>query len=161
MCLDNSRIEVKNSMMDLDNLSYGTFIDGKYIEVEPVDKCMKMLQYRFDGKNRTINNLRNQIKELTDSQYKEKELQKMKAELEKMQREYNRGFPITDKEWDAIEAWKEKHDREVHGLTECNERIGGAIGGRYTFEFTPCTIGTVGLIKCENCGEKFTFRELT
>ena len=56
MCLDNSRTKVKNSM-DLDNLSYGTFIDGKYIEVEPVDKCMKMLQYRFDGKNRTINNL--------------------------------------------------------------------------------------------------------
>lgn len=161
MCLDNSRIEVKNSMMDLDNLSYGTFIDGKYIEVEPVDKCMKMLQYRFDGKNRTINNLRNQIKELTDSQYKEKELQKMKAELEKMQREYNRGFPITDDEWKAIETWKEKHDREVHGLTECNERIGGAIGGRYTFEFIPTTIGIIGTIKCGDCGEKFTFRELT
>lgn len=27
--------------MDLDKLSYGTFIDGKYVEVEPVDKCMK------------------------------------------------------------------------------------------------------------------------
>ena len=147
-------------MMDLDNLSYGTFIDGKYIEVEPVDKCMKMLQYRFDGKNRTINNLRNQIKELTDSQYKEKELQKMKAELEKMQREYNRGFPITDDEWKAIETWKEKHDREVHGLTECNERVGGAIGGRYTFEFIPTTIGIIGTIKCGDCGEKFTFREL-
>lgn len=146
--------------MDLDNLSYGTFIDGKYIEVEPVDKCMKMLQYRFDGKNRTINNLRNQIKELTDSQYKDKELQKMKAELEKMQREYNRGFPITDDEWKAIETWKEKHDREVHGLTECNERIGGAIGGRYTFEFVPTTIGIIGTIKCGSCGKKFTFREL-
>lgn len=160
MCLDNSRTEVKNSM-DLDKLSYGTFIDGKYVEVEPVDKCMKMLQYRFDDKNRTINNLRNQIKELTDSQYKDKKLQEMKVELEKMQREYNRGFPITDKEWKAIEAWKEKHDREVHGLTECDERIGGAIGGRYTFEFIPTTIGVIGTIKCGDCGEKFTFRELT
>lgn len=159
MCLDNSRIEGENSM-DLDKLSYGTFIDGKYVEVEPVDKCMKMLQYRFDDKNRTINNLRNQIKELTDSQYKDKELQKMKAELEKMQREYNRGFPITDDEWKAIETWKEKHDREVHGLTECNERVGGAIGGRYTFEFIPCSIGTIGTIKCGKCGEKFIFREL-
>ena len=101
-----------------------------------------------------------QIKELTDSQYKDKELQKMKAELEKMQREYNRGFPITDDEWKASETWKEKHDREVHGLTECNERIGGAIGGRYTFEFIPTTIGIIGTIKCGSCGEKFTFREL-
>lgn len=147
--------------MDLDNLSYGTFIDGKYIEVEPVDKCMKMLQYRFDGQKRTINNLRNQIKELTDSQYKDKELQRMKAELEKMQREYNRGFPITDKEWEAIEAWKEKHDKEVHGLTECNERIGGCCGGRYAFEFIPTTLSIIGTVKCGDCGEKFTFRELT
>lgn len=146
--------------MDLDKLSYGTFIDGKYVEVEPVDKCMKMLQYRFDDKNRTINNLRNQIKDLTDSQHKDKKLQEMKAELEKMQREYNRGFPITDDEWKAIETWKEKHDREVHGLTECNERVGGAIGGRYTFEFIPTTIGIIGTIKCGDCGEKFTFREL-
>lgn len=146
--------------MDLDKLSYGTFIDGKYVEVEPVDKCMKMLQYRFNDKNRTINNLRNQIKDLTDSQHKDKKLQEMKAELEKMQREYNRGFPITDDEWKAIETWKEKHDREVHGLTECNERVGGAIGGRYTFEFIPTTIGIIGTIKCGDCGEKFTFREL-
>ena len=146
--------------MDLDNLSYGTFVDGKYMKVETVDNCMKMLRYRFDDQKKTIDNLRNQIKELTDSQYKDKKLQEMKAELEKMQREYNRGFPITDDEWKAIETWKEKHDREVHGLTECNERIGGAIGGRYTFEFIPTTIGIIGTIKCGSCGEKFTFREL-
>lgn len=146
--------------MDLDDIKYGATVDGEYMEVETVDKCMKMLRYRFDDQKKTIDNLRNQIKELTDSQYKDKELQKMKAELEKMQREYNRGFQITDKEWGAIEAWKEKHDREVNGLTECNERAGGAIGGRYTFEFIPCSIGTVGTVKCGDCREKFTFREL-
>lgn len=37
---------------------------------------------------------------------------------------------------------------------------GGAIGGRYTFEFIPCSIGTIGTIKCGKCGEKFIFREL-
>lgn len=146
--------------MVLAKLKYGTIVDGEYMEVEPVDKCMKMLQCRFEDQEKTISRLRGQIKELTDSQYKDKELQKMKIELEKMQREYNRGFTITDKNWEAIEAWKEKHDREVHGLTECDERIGGAIGGRYTFEFTPCTIGTIGTMKCGNCGEKFIFGEL-
>lgn len=146
--------------MDLDNLSYGTFIDGEYMEVETVDKCMKMLRYRFDDQKKTIESLKKQVKELTDSQYKDKELQKMEAKLEKIQREYNRGFPISDDEWKAIEAWKEKHDREVHGLTECNERIGGAIGGRYTFEFIPTTLNVIGTVKCGNCGKKFTFREL-
>lgn len=146
--------------MYLDDIKYRTIVDGEYMEVETVDKCMKMLRYRFNDQKKTINNLRNQIKDFTDSQYKDKELQKMKVELEKMRREYNRGFPITDKEWDAIETWKGKHDREVHGLTECNEKIGGAIGGRYIFEFIPCTIGTIGTIKCGDCGEKFIFREL-
>ena len=156
----HSRIEVKNSMY-LDDIKYRTIVDGEYMEVETVDKCMKMLRYMFDDQKRTVNNLQNKIKELTDSQYKDKELQKMKSELEKMQREYNRGFPITDDEWKAIETWKEEHDREVHGLTECNERVGGAIGGRYTFEFIPTTIGIIGTIKCGDCGEKLTFRELT
>ena len=146
--------------MYLDDIKYRTIVDGEYMEVETVDKCMKMLRYRFNDQKKTINNLRNQIKDFTDSQYKDKELQKMKVELEKMRREYNRGFPITDKEWDAIETWKGKHDREVHGLTECNETIGGASGGRYIFEFIPCTIGTIGTIKCGDCGEKFIFREL-
>lgn len=146
--------------MDLDDIKYGTTVDGEYMEVESVDTCMKMLRCRFGDQKKTIKSLKNQVRELTDSQYKDKEFQKIKTELEEMQREYNRGFPITDKEWEAIEAWKEKHDREVHGLIECNERIGGAIGGRYTFEFIPCTIGTIGTIKCGDCGEKFIFREL-
>lgn len=146
--------------MDLDDIKYRTIVDGEYMEVETVDKCMKMLRYRFNDQKKTINNLRNQIKDLTDSQYKDKKLREMKDKLEATQREYNRGFPITDKEWDAIETWKGKHDREVHGLTECNERIGGAIGGRYTFEFIPTTIGIIGTIKCGSCGEKFAFREL-
>ena len=146
--------------MYLDDIKYRTIVDGEYMEVETVDKCMKMLRYRFNDQKKTINNLRNQIKDFTDSQYKDKELQKMKVELEKMRREYNRGFPITDKEWDAIETWKGKHDREVHGLTECNEKIGGAIGGRYIFEFIPCTIGNIGTIKCGDCGVKFIFRDL-
>ena len=52
--------------------------------------------------------------------------------------------------------------RIYEGYSPCllSERIGGAIGGRYTFEFIPCTIGTIGTIKCGDCGEKFTFREL-
>ena len=146
--------------MDLNDIKYGATVDGEYMEVETVEKCIKMLQYRFTDQKKTIERLWNQIKELTDSQYKDKKLQEMKAELEKMQREYNRGFSITDDEWKAIETWKEKHDREAHGLTECDERVSGAIGGRYIFEFIPTTIGIIGTIKCGSCGEKFTFREL-
>ena len=63
--------------MDLDDIKYGTTIDGEYMEVETVDKCMRMLRYRFDDQKKMIDNLRNQIKELTDSQYKDKKLQEV------------------------------------------------------------------------------------
>ena len=76
--------------MTLDDLKYGTIVDGEYMEVEPVGKCMKMLQCRFDDQAKTIERLKRQVEELTDSQYKDKELQKMEVKLKKMQREYNR-----------------------------------------------------------------------
>ena len=38
-------------------------------------------------------------------------------------------------------------------------RAGGCCGGRYTYQFVPTSIGTVGEVIC-SCGEKFTFQDL-
>lgn len=48
-----------------------------------------------------------------------------------------------------------KHIKEKHFCTQ----YGGAIGGSYSYTFTPTSLGTVGEIKC-TCGDKFCFREL-
>ena len=44
-------------------------------------------------------------------------------------------------------------------LTEMNRHNGGAIGGTFTYEFIPTSIGTIGTIKC-TCGDSFTFEDL-
>jgi len=64
-------------------------------------------------------------------------------------------FNISKKEWKAIKQWQEKHIKEKHNGSD----YAGAIGGRYTYEFTPTSIGDIGTIKC-GCGAEFTFKEL-
>lgn len=61
-------------------------------------------------------------------------------------------FSITPEQVEAIRAWKKEHEAEAHGGSE----YAGAIGGRYTYEFTPTSIGTFGRIRC-GCGAKFDF----
>ena len=60
----------------------------------------------------------------------------------------------------AINAWKQRHEETAHGLTDDNKRMKaqGVSGGRYTYLFTPTSIGTFGTIKCV-CGEEYSFAE--
>jgi len=62
----------------------------------------------------------------------------------------------TSKEEDIqIEKWQKKHIKKKHR----NNTYSGAIGGRWTYEFVPTSLGDIGTIKC-NCGDEFVFREL-
>lgn len=60
-----------------------------------------------------------------------------------------------------IREWELKHDAEKHGLKTMEQRLraGGCCGGRYTYQFVPTSIGTIGEVIC-SCGEKFTFQDL-
>ena len=83
------------------------------------------------------------------------------AELKKAKEDLYRGFPISEKEQEKIREWELKHDAEKHGLKTMEQRLraGGCCGGRYTYQFVPTSIGTVGEVIC-SCGEKFTFQDL-
>lgn len=62
---------------------------------------------------------------------------------------------------EKIKEWQLKHDAEKHGLKTMEQRLraGGCCGGRYTYQFVPTSIGTIGEVIC-SCGEKFTFQDL-
>lgn len=119
----------------------------------------------FDAKKslKKIEKYIDQIEEEKDLAYKEmkewnkdKEIQKLKNEIKKLKEERVYSFSITFEEKAAIKEWINKHAKEKHG----GDDYAGTIGGRYTYEFTPTSIGDVGVIKC-NCGEGFCFRELS
>lgn len=138
----------------------GTYWKGE-TTVYDLDDCLKAIKQRNDDNEDRITFLMEENKKLKDEHYKDDELQKMKSRLEGMQEEYYRGFPISAKEEEAIEAWKEEHEERKHGLNTFEKRMRamGCCGGGYTYLFTPTTIGIIGTVKC-HCGEEFNFQKL-
>jgi hypothetical protein len=63
-------------------------------------------------------------------------------------------FNVSAEELAKATAWQCKHDREKHASQfKHGTRYSGAIGGAYTWCFTPTGIGTVVKVRC-SCGEE-------
>ena len=112
------------------------------------------MQRRYKDAEAAIEKLEKENKALKDEHYKDEELQKMQKELDSLRRDLSRGFPISEEEQEKIREWQRKHEEEAHGATNVT-----AIGGKYTYEFIPTSIGTFGSVKC-TCGAKFEFQEV-
>lgn len=100
--------------------------------------------------------LRNEALELENerlksSSYKDEELAKMKEKYNKMESDYYRGFPITEKEMSKIHEWQ---DKIIGGV---DMKINGA---RFHYEFYPTGLGTAGYVIDNLTGEKFEFQEI-
>nr|UVY61648.1 MAG: hypothetical protein [Bacteriophage sp.] len=124
------------------------------------DLCQGIID-KVDTYEKRIKYLEEENKKLKDEHYKDSEMQRMKTELEKAKDDLHRGFPISKEEEEKIKEWQLKHDAEKHGLKTMEQRLraGGCCGGRYTYQFVPTSIGTIGEVIC-SCGEKFTFQDL-
>ena len=142
---------------------YGTYDTetGEFTQVYELEKCLRAIRVRNSDNERHIKYLEEENKKLKENNYKDEELSKMKQQLDEMQKDYWRGFPISKDEENAIEKKKKKHDEDVHGLTTNNLRMKaeGVSGGRYSYHFVPTALGTSGVIKC-SCGAKFEFQEI-
>ena len=132
-----------------------------YDNLDDLDRYFNAIKNTVETKKKRIEYLEKENKKLKDAAYKNEELKKMQQHLERMQADYRRGFPITEAEEKAIEKWCNEHDRKAHGLKTDKDRLraGGCIGGRYSYEFIPTSIGVLGEVKC-SCGKKFTFSDL-
>ena len=122
--------------------------DYEFVEVHPLDESLSSIKERFNDLVESNQSLQEKLQEIKDEKWADKRLQEMNEKLEKMRREYYRGFPISDEEQKKIDEWLVNH-----------RHYGGAIGGSHTYEFNPTSIGTFGKIKCM-CGEEFTFVDL-
>ncbi len=64
-------------------------------------------------------------------------------------------FKISNEDNEKIAEWRKVHIPDCVVYTNKEK---GAIGGLYTFCFTPTSLGTVTIIKCA-CGEEFNFTD--
>ena len=89
---------------------------------------------------------------------KDEKIKELEKELENERKRTNkiRSFAIEPKDVKRIDAWKARHEAEKHN----GSQYAGAIGGRYTYEFTPTSIGTFGRIRCA-CGDHFDYDDGT
>lgn len=87
---------------------------------------------------------------------KDEEIIKLTKQLKQKQERIKNSqtFVILPEEVEAIKKWQTQHTKEKHDGSE----YAGAIGGRYSYKFTPTSIGTFGTIICD-CGEKFDFAD--
>ena len=140
---------------------YSTYYDGKWTQVYNLDDCIRAIQCRNADNEKRIKYLEEENRKLKEEYSKDEEIQKIQEHLDKMQKDYWRGFPITEAEEKAIEKWKKKHDEEVHGYTTDRMRMKaeGCSGGRYSYHFVPTALGTSGVIRC-HCGAEFEFQEI-
>jgi hypothetical protein len=147
--------------MSFNDVEYRITQNGKFITIHSIDDCINSIRIRFETQNETISHLQEENKKLKSEHYKNDKIQELTQQLKKAQSDNYRGFPISAEEFDAIHNWQLKHDEEVHNLKTLEARLqaGGAMGGKYTYEFVPTSIGTIGTVKC-SCGAEFTFQNI-
>ena len=116
--------------------------------IHPLNESLDSIKTRFEELVRANESLFERLQELKQEKWADERLIEMQDRLETMSKEYDRGFPISVEAEARIDEWKKNH---LHN--------GGAIGGTFTYEFTPTSIGTVGTIRCV-CGDTFTFEDL-
>lgn len=125
------------------------------------NEYIESIKNEYERNNAVTLSLQKENERLKAENYKDDEISKMKSQLDKMQKNYYRGFPINENEEKEIENWKKEHAERVHGLKTDDDRMraGGCIGGNYKYEFIPTSIGVSGKVIC-SCGAEFEFQKI-
>ena len=134
--------------------------NSDYPKVTDMQEAKDTLNELFDDIGKYVEKCEKTKKEAlekVENWNKDEEIIKLKEEIKRLNKELNGGlgFFISVEEKNAIDTWIKQHIQEKHN----GNSYAGTIGGRFTYEFTPTSIGEVGEIVC-SCGEKFCFRDL-
>lgn len=107
------------------------------------DKHIEELIKIHESDLRRIKMLEATNKELSDEQFKDKELQRLQDEVEHWRHIACQGFTINDEELKLIRAWEGYHEHKD-----------------FYYKFVPTPIGDSGSVVCAVCGEEFEFKEV-
>ena len=124
------------------------------------ERCLENLQKINENQESTISRLRERIKELEQESFRDKEIKRLNEENEKLRLKLRDSYYIPEQQNKKIEEWKEKHMKEKHWDALSNSPLKmGAIGGNFSYEFTPTAIGTLLSCKC-CCGEHMSLNDM-
>lgn len=132
--------------------------DGGIWIMDSIEKDLKRIYDHYRSVVNENKYLRKENERIKSEKYQDEELSTMKERYDKMKSDYYRGFPISEKESERIKDWINNLTKD-EAKDEVLTKI-GAIGGRFTYRFTPTSIGVIGTIEDSITGEKLTFQEL-
>ena len=118
------------------------------IQFDSIESILHVLQEQFSRQEIEIERLCQENTKLKKGIWKEEEVARLKHEYDRMKEDYYRGFPISKEEKALINEFMNQHKGYY-----------GAIGGGFTYQFLPTSIGVSGTIIASN-GDKLEFREL-
>lgn len=113
------------------------------------EDCLVKLKNAHDEDMLTIKVLTEQNEELKSEHYKDEEIQRLQQKIESMEKDLNRGFPISEEGQKKIDEWFVQHLKQKH---DSNRHID------YIYKFVKTHLGIYGSVKCNRCGEIFTFQ---
>lgn len=130
---------------------FSTYINGEWINIlsskEIIDNILNLENYYQER----IKSLKEDNIQLQDEYYKDERLSILKKERDDAIAAARNGFSIPQEEYDKAIKWRQQHEHNQHGIPEGEH---GAIGGGYTFSFSPTSIGIFAVYTCENCNRK-------
>lgn len=145
---------IKGGSIDkLDFTKVNVRFEGDSISLQ---ECFEMIANRINEAEEIKTKANEKIKRYEEEINADVRVQELTVQLKKAKDDLYRGFGISEDEEKAISDWKEKHDIEQHGLNTLNKKLhaGGAIGGRYHYEFHPTSIGIAADCVCGSCQNK-------
>lgn len=145
---------IKGGLVDkLDFAKVNVRFEGNSISLQ---ECFEMIADYINEAEEIKTRANEKIKQYEEEINADVRVQELTAQLKKAKDDLYRGFGISENEEKAISDWKEKHDIEQHGLNTLDKKLraGGAISGRYHYEFHPTSIGVAADCICGSCQNK-------
>jgi hypothetical protein len=129
-----------------------------FFHAQNIDKICDELKKAFERQTNINENLKKKLTEISDEKWKDKELKSLEEKARNAQDDLYRGFGISKEEDEKIHNWIDRHWAEQHNAFNSTDKLkkGGAIGGTFSYEFLPTSIGTVGICRCNGC-QKLAF----
>lgn len=133
------------SFISFDNKGFFSATDSELMQ------ALDLIKERYQNKKKQIQNLWGQLKNFKAQVYKDEELAKMKQSYDRMKKDYNRGFAMTEEQTAHVHDWRVTHENNHHGGYPAYH---GVSGGGYAYEFVPTAIGLAQRCICTSCRYK-------
>ena len=115
-----------------------------------------------EEKDDLIEKLKLENERLKSGVYENSVVKELEEENKRLRQDNLRGVPITEEQQKEIRDWQLKHEAEIHGRKTLEDRLraGGTIGGKYFYRHIPTSLGVVGEVICDECGQSFCFEDI-